>query len=95
MKKSPSEQVPAGQQHFHLVEVNIDGKGYWSRTVVAVSPEGAAAKAFALAVIEILDSLLPPGTPGAVLIESSPQAPTTAVTLHNVEEVLANGTTET
>lgn len=79
MTKSPGE-VPAGQQHFHLVEVNIDGHNYWARTVVAVSREGAAAKAFALAVIEILDSLLPPGTPGTVVIGSGdlpePPAPT-------------------
>lgn len=67
MTKSRSDDIPAGQQHFHLVEVSIDGRNYWARTVVAVSVEGAAAKAFALAVIEILDSMLPPGTPGTVV----------------------------
>jgi len=80
MKKSPSEQVPAGQQHFHLVSVNIDGKSYWERTVVAVSLEAAAAKAFALAVIEILDSFLPPGEPGAVVIEAGVQPPPPSLT---------------
>ncbi len=73
MTKFPGDQVPAGQHHFHLVSVSIDGKAYWERTVVAISPEGAAAKAFALAVIEILDSMLPPGTPGAIVIESGRQ----------------------
>ena len=80
MTKYPGDTVPAGQHHFHLVSVAIDGKPYWERTVVAMSPEGAAAKAFALAVIEILDSMLPPGTPGSLVIESGRQPDEPAAT---------------
>jgi len=59
----PTTSPGKRDEYDYQVTVLMNGQAYWVSHVRAVSPETAACRAFADALIFVLNNMLPPGPP--------------------------------